>query len=196
MRKYQNLVEKFMPIVFIIILTALLFGRTLFPSSEEIIYGGDLLTQFYFWKKYLVESLKNGFIPFWNPYNFSGTPFLAHPSTTFLYPATLIFILFPLNIAFSLNYLLHFIIGGLGMYYLGKRYTNILGGLSASLVFVLSGFYSSRVYAGHVEILATASWIPFVLLAAINFFESATLKNWIFETPHLLKCLIIAIIGN
>lgn len=173
-------VNKILPIVLIIVLVSLLFGKTLFPAEGKIIYGGDLERQFYFWKGYLKESLKSGFIPFWNPYNFSGTPFLAHPSTAFFYPSTLLFLFLPLNTAFSWNYFLHFVLAGIGMYYLGKSYGNKTGGFASACIFILSGFFSSRIYAGHVDILTTAAWIPWVFLSTKNFLEKPTKQNWLF----------------
>lgn len=174
------LISMFLPIILIIILVSLLFSKALFPPEGKIIYGGDLERQFYFWKGYLKESLKSGFIPFWNPYNFSGTPFLAHPSTAFFYPATLLFLFLPLNTAFSWNYFLHFILVGIGMYYLGKSYGGRLGGFASACLLVLSGFFSSRIYAGHVDILTTSAWIPWVFLTAKNFLDKTNKKNWLF----------------
>src|SRR3990167_8418215 len=100
--------------VLLFLLVFLFIGKALFPNPDQIIYGGDLITQFYFWKVYLAENLRQGIIPFWNPYNFSGTPFLAHPAVAAFYPATLLYLIFPLNIAFSWNYFIHLLIGALG----------------------------------------------------------------------------------
>ncbi len=165
-------------ILLLLILIALYFGKTLFPSSSQIIYGGDLLTQFYFWKGYLVENLKSGIIPFWNPYLFSGTPFLAHPGTSFFYPGTLLFILLPLNFAFSWNYFLHAIIGGIGVIYLVKRYTSDrIAILLSACLFVLSGYFAARIYAGHVDLFTTAVWIPWVLWSFQRYLESKEIRK-------------------
>lgn len=168
------------PVLFIALLVFALFGETLFPPEGKIIFGGDLLRQFYFWKNYLATSIKSGVIPFWNPYNFSGVPFLAHPSTAPFYPATILYLLLPLNMALSWNYFAHFILAGIGMFFLGKNYGGTLGGITAAVILVLSGFYSSRIYAGHVDILTTVSWIPWIFLGYKKFLDETNRKNWIF----------------
>lgn len=173
----NNNIYRLLPILFIILLIFILFGRTLFPEKFEIIYGGDLLTQFYFWKGYLVDNLKQGQIPFWNPYNFSGTPFLAHPGVAPFYPATIIFLLFPLYLAFSLNYALHLFIGGVGMYLLARKYGDWMSSLTASSIFILSGYFAARIYAGHVDLLNTSVWIPWVFLSFKNILERPTKSN-------------------
>lgn len=171
------IIKKLIPYATIIIVTVFLFGSTLLPPAGKIIYGGDLENQFYFWKGYLAQSLRGGVIPFWNPYTFSGSPFLAHPSTTAFYPATLLFLLFPLPFAFSLNFALHFIIAGIGMYLLTRLYTKSIPAICSALAFVLGGYLSSRVYAGHVEILSTSVWIPWIIYAVKKLVISQNKKN-------------------
>lgn len=172
-----QLFRKLFPSIFIISVTSILFGDTLFPGKDEIIYGGDVLTQFYYWKGFLVDSIRSGIIPFWNPYNFSGTPFLAHPSTAAFYPFTIIFFLLPLNSAFSWYYFLHFLIAGLGIYYLVKKESGVFGATASAIILLLSGFLSSRVYAGHVDILSSIVWIPWVFHFAKNFIDDGRGKS-------------------
>ena len=38
----------------------------------------DVVSQIVPWKIFTIDNLKQGIIPFWNPYNFSGTPQLAN----------------------------------------------------------------------------------------------------------------------
>src|SRR3989344_5424080 len=151
-----------LPVFFIGIVIMLLFGNTLLPKANTIIYGSDLSDQFYFWKSYFIGSLKNGIVPFWNPYSFSGTPFLAHPSTAAFYPFNLVFLLLPLSFAFSVFLYSHLVLAGVGMYWYMRKKSDELSSLIASLVFSLSGFFAVRIYAGHIDIISTAVWIPWV----------------------------------
>ncbi|MCL5797831.1 MAG: YfhO family protein [Patescibacteria group bacterium] len=178
--KKNTFIFRLLPLLFLLLLILLQFGQTLIPSEGKMIYGGDLLTQFYFWKGYLASNVRSGVIPFWSPYNFSGMPFLAHPSTAAFYPLTLLFVLLPLNIAFSINYAIHILIAGLGMYLLLRSYkTDELSALAASAAFMLSGFIGARVYAGHVDIISTAVWIPWVLWSARQLLSEPSKKNFL-----------------
>ena len=39
--------------------------------------GPDVIKQLIPWKHFVIETLKSGQVPFWNPYNFSGNPQMA-----------------------------------------------------------------------------------------------------------------------
>jgi len=170
------------PLMLFALLAVIFFGKTLIPGSGKIIYGGDLLSQFYYWKGFLKDSLLSGFVPFWNPYLFSGTPFLAHPSTAFFYPATFIYLLFPLNISFSLVIAIHLLIAFAGMYRLAGRYADPISSAVAAAVFAFSGYYSARIYAGHIDLLTTSIWLPWIFLALISLLEKGFTKNKKFKT--------------
>ena len=194
--KLKNII---VPLIFIGIAIILLFGNTLFPKVNTVIYGSDLNDQFYFWKSYYVENIKNGVIPFWNSYSFSGTPFLAHPSVAAFYPGNIIFFLFPLSTAFSLFLFLHIVIAGYGMYWCLKRWINDeISSLVGGLVFSLSGFFAVRIYAGHIDIISTAVWIPWVfgsVTAAIeNFDKHRFLTAIIFTVLQILAGYQAAVI--
>lgn len=164
----------------LIVLSVIIYLRNiLFPDSSQIVFGGDVLTQFYFWKGFLVDSLKSGTIPFWNPYVFSGTPFLAHPATAFFYPATLFYLFLPLNLSFTIVYSVHLIIAGWGIYALTKKYTDRLSAFLAALFCVFSGYFAARIYLGHVDILTTAVWIPWIILSFVELREGFTFKRFI-----------------
>src|SRR5690348_17296230 len=59
----------------------------------------------------------NDNIPFWDPFNNCGVPFLAQWNTMPLYPPSLIYLLLPLTWSLSFFCLLHLWFGGLGMYF-------------------------------------------------------------------------------
>lgn len=167
-----NTIKKNWPIVVILFLVAVFFGKALLPPRGYILYGGDLNDQFYFWKGFLADNIRQGIIPYWNPYSFSGTPFLAHPSVAVFYPLTLIFVLFPLNIAFSIYLYFHLVFAGVFMYILSRKYTDKISALAGGIVFSLSGLMAARIYSGHIDIISTMIWIPAVFWSISNALES------------------------
>ncbi|MGC8844036.1 MAG: hypothetical protein ACP5QS_08855, partial [bacterium] len=54
------------------------YSHLLFPSFRKV-YNPllDVILYFYPWRVLLERSLREGFIPLWNSYNFCGQPFLA-----------------------------------------------------------------------------------------------------------------------
>ncbi|MEP7199328.1 MAG: hypothetical protein ABI874_05875, partial [Chloroflexota bacterium] len=64
------------------------------PHNELL---SDLLLENYAWKKFIVESLQQGQPPLWNPYLFTGVPFLAAGQHSALYPFSVLFYLFPIE---------------------------------------------------------------------------------------------------
>ncbi len=103
-----------------------------------------------------------GELPFWNPYNNCGIPFLAQWNTMPLYPPALIYLLFPLSWSLGFFCLLHMWWAGLGMYFLAHRWTNNrLAASVAGLVFAFNGMsLNLLMWPSHI---ATFSWMAWVV---------------------------------
>ena len=110
------------------------------------------------------ECFWHGQIPLWNPYNNCGIPFLAQWNTMPLYPPSLIYLLLPLTWSLSFFCLLHLWFGGLGMYFLARRWTaNDFAAAFAGTAFSFSGMtLNLLMWPSHT---ATWSWMPWVVLA-------------------------------
>ena len=106
----------------------------------------------------------HGEIPFWNPYNYCGVPFLAQWNTMPLYPPALIYLLLPLTWSLSFFCLLHLWFAGFGMFFLARRWTgNNFAAAFAGTVFSFNGFTLNLImWPSH---LATFAWMPWVVLA-------------------------------
>ena len=180
------------PLLLFLAILLIFYFPVLKPDRDKIIYGGDLLSQFYYWKGYLKDSLLSGFIPFWNPYLFSGTPFLAHPATAFFYPATLLYLYLPLNYAFLSVILIHILIAYLGMFFFTSRYSDSLSAAFASAVFAFGGYFAARIYAGHIDLLTTAAWLPWVLGNLMVIFEDGFSRKRFMRTVLFLSLMVLA----
>ncbi|HEV2394361.1 MAG TPA: hypothetical protein VG146_18585, partial [Verrucomicrobiae bacterium] len=103
-----------------------------------------------------------GEIPLWNPLNFCGVPFLAQWNTMTLYPGSLIYLLLPMPWSLSFFCLAHLFWGGLGMYFLARRWTgNCLAAGLAGIIFSFNGLMLNfLMWPSHV---ATFGWLPWVL---------------------------------
>ncbi len=110
------------------------------------------------------ECFWRGELPFWNPYNNCGVPFLAQWNTMPLYPPALIYLTLPLTWSLSFFSLLHLWFAGLGMFFLARRWTgNSAAAAFAGAAFAFNGFtLNLLMWPSHI---ATFSWLPWVMLA-------------------------------
>jgi len=111
------------------------------------------------------ECFWRGEIPFWNPYNNCGVPFLAQWNTMPLYPPSLLYLTPPLEWSLSFFSLAHLWWAGLGMYFLARRWTgNNFAAAFAGTAVAFNGFtLNLLMWPSHI---ATFSWMPWVVLAA------------------------------
>ena len=119
------------------------------------------------------QCLLHGEIPFWNPYNNCGVPFLAQWNTMSLYPPALFYLALPLKWSLGMFSLLHLWWAGLGMYFLARRWTgNDFAAAFAGIAFAFNGFTLNLImWPSH---MATLSWMPWVVLLA----ERAWRDGW------------------
>ena len=133
--------------------------------------AADLILQNAPWKRLLVRSLADSSrgltdrFPFWDPYVFSGHPFLANGQHSALYPLSIVFFILPLWRAFGVFIWLQLGLAG-AFAYLFARVLGIrrLGALTAGITFQFSGFMVVSVV--HPMLIAGAAWLPFILAMA------------------------------
>src|SRR5579871_4750950 len=57
----------------------------------NIAQGMDVITELLPWKKFAIEQLQHGQLPFWNPHNFSGNIIMQNFQSAIFYPANIFF---------------------------------------------------------------------------------------------------------
>lgn len=122
----------------------------------------DVVRELYPWKTLVINQLKGGHIPLWNPYNFSGAPLMANYQSQVWYPLSLFYIIFPQPIAWTILIVLQVLLGMIFMYLFAHtigltRYASIL----AAILFNVSSF--STVWLEFNTIWHTVLWIPLIL---------------------------------
>jgi hypothetical protein len=188
-------------ILFYAAVVLLVFAPALFPPEGMLIFGDDIHRRIrIFTAQFFNHWMRQGIFPWWNPYLFSGEPFIANPIVNIWYPPNWLYSVLPLNIAYSWHVALHVFWAMAGMYVLlrtnlvlrtknleqsmGQRAMNQeranaekrsqFNALSSALyipawvgglIFGLSGFFAARIWAGHVDVIAAASWMPWVVAA-------------------------------
>jgi hypothetical protein len=109
------------------------------------------------------ECFWRGEWPMWNPFSCCGTPFLAQFNTLSLYPLSLLYLLLPLTWSLPAFCLLHVFLGGMGMYFLARRWTSSEAAAAlAGVAFSFNGLsLNFLMWPSHS---ATFSWMPWVVL--------------------------------
>jgi O-antigen/teichoic acid export membrane protein len=133
------------------------------PHNELL---SDLILENYPWKRFVRESLQARQIPLWNPYLFSGMPFLADAQHSALYPFSVLFWILPLEMAYGWFTALQIGLAGMSLYALARvlrlsRPAALIGGVA----YMLSGFFLVSVV--FTMMIAAAAWLP-ALLACIE----------------------------
>ena len=135
------------------------------PYSGKSLFGSDFLYYFYPIKRFIRGCLSERIFPFWNPYLFSGSPFIANIQASMFYPLGFLYYLISQDSAYLYTTILHFALGSLFMYaFMRDISISQAGSLVASFVFSFNGFLLGHLYAGHLSFIQNYIWIPLVFL--------------------------------
>jgi len=158
-----------------LVVVIVLFRRAIIPPSGWMLFGDDIHRAYYFFREFFNHWISKGVFPWWNPYLFGGMPFIADPIVNIWYPVNWIFFVLPLNLAYSWHVAFHLILAGLGMFFLVKSVTaNRAASWASGLLFMLSGFFMARTWNGHVDVIAAAAWMPWVVWQFARLLEART----------------------
>ncbi len=141
-------------------------------------------------------SLKEqGQFPLWNPYYFTGIPYMAHP----MLHAYNLFVSLPVMIlgvkdGFKIAVFLGFIIAGIGMWWLGKELClTWLGRIWISLMYAFSGVPAAKFIQGQYLMVLAFGWIPFSLAAI---FAATRSKQRIYICVAAIGLALLFLCGN
>ena len=175
------------PFIFVFSATVLFFYRLFIYYKEMMFPGYDILGIFYYEKLFFLKSIITFHqIPLWNPFVFSGTPFLANPTASVFYPTTLLFLIFPTPNLFGFLFCIDILLSGIFTYiYCRSIKLGIFSSLISSLSFMFSGILITLFIPGHLVVLDTIIWFPLLL-----FLVNKIIKKQKFPTIALLGIVI------
>ena len=152
-----------------------MFWKVIF--TQAMFFYRDIYNYTYPSARFIHDLCHQGFLPYWNPYLNYGQQVLANPNLLFFYPYTLLIVLLPVDIAYSLHFPLHFAVAGIGTYLLVHRWGQTrVAAFFAAFVFVFSGPVLSL--GDLYNQCACAAWIPWAMLAVDRALESKLLRSW------------------
>jgi hypothetical protein len=117
---------------------------------------------------YIHQTLAEyGQYPLWRTSILSGSPFDVDPQSGLWYLPNLLFFFLPEAQGFNLLFLLHSLLGGIGMWYWSKSTgTSDQGAFLAVLAYAFAPRAFAHLGFGHVGLFYSAAYIPWVLWAA------------------------------
>jgi hypothetical protein len=149
----------------------------------------DMLYFSYPVRVFAATSMAMGHLPLWNPYTFSGMPFLADIQTTVLYLPCVALALFVRDGGLNFYWLeimviAHYVLAGWAMYLLASSLDlKRAPALFAGATYMLSGFMIT--HAIHQQIITMVAWFPLITML---FRISLTQAGW---RPAFLCALLL-----
>lgn len=167
----QGLGRDVLSLGLLLVLCLLFFWPVLTPRVDDrgSFREGDFYVQTYACNTYKARMLLSGHYPLWNPYVYSGHPFLADVQNSPLYPFSLLTVLLSAPwgysvVALELEAVAHFFLAAAFGYFLGRRlFRDRAIALLVAAVFTFGGYLTSFPPL-QLPILETAVWLPLVLL--------------------------------
>lgn len=156
--------------VLLIMIAALLWPTfwhsTALPGGFD---GSDLRISHWTSALVIKQSVaQTGRLPLWNDVFGGGRPLAADPLAALWYPPTQLVHFFDVRDYLLLLLVGHLLFAGAGIIVLGQRALDLSPGaaLVAALAFVATPRYIAHLGAGHVTMVQTVAWFPWVALGA------------------------------
>ncbi len=123
----------------------------------------DVIQQYFPWRMFAAEALREGVVPLWNPHAYCGQPFVANVLSAVFYPFTWLALAVPIAAFFLLSAWFHLTLLGTGMWLLLRRHG--LGPPAAAtgaVVSMLNGFVVGWLAYANLS-QWTYAWAPLLL---------------------------------
>ena len=129
------------------------------PSKDQYF---DVVRELYPWKTQVINQVKTGVFPLWNPYNFSGAPLLANYQSQVFYPLTFLYYILPQITAWTIMVILQPVLGTIFMYLFATEIgLSTAAAILAAVLFNFSSF--ANVWMEFTTVWHTILWLPLLL---------------------------------
>ncbi len=132
------------------------------PFSNMLVT--DPVRQQYVWRELAVSIIKEGQLPLWNSYSFSGYPLLANFQSAVFYPFNFVFFVLPFQYGWTALIMSQLFLAFVFMYlYLSNLKLSKTASFIGAIAFSFSGFSVAWLEWGNI--VSTGLWLPLVLLS-------------------------------
>jgi len=160
----------------------------------EVFLASDVVRYHSFVRFYLARCLEQYHeLPLWNTIFFAGAPLADNPQTALFYPIHWLFCLLPAH-AFGLEFLLHTLIAGIGMFFfLQHCKLKHIACLAGAVIYMFSGKTMAHMFAGHLPIICSVVWLPWLLWFGDLYIEK---RKLIYAVPPGIVLAMIFLTGH
>lgn len=136
----------------------------IYPPGNVV--GSDITAQYSFWRGFFASSVGQGSgIPLWNPYVFSGMPFIGNPLSAIFYPFTWLFVVSNPDLLFGWLFFIDVLLIGIFTFIFARTISlSKQAAMFSAVAFMFSGTVILRIYGGHLSNLDAIVWFPLALV--------------------------------
>ncbi len=177
--KIKDFAKKHFYIIILLLLSFVFFHNII--SSTKIMSNIHYLNDVAFYSYNMKESLKQGALPLWTPYYYSGRPLFAQPEYYFI-DLNFLLVLLTGSIYLAMNFsvITYLFLAGLGMYFLVLFLSESRkAAFISALIYMFNGFVHTFVVPGNIMIIEGYSLMPFIFLFTIKALKN---KDFIFNS--------------
>ncbi len=159
---------------------AILWVLVLTLIRQTVFAGLDFVRISEPYMRFLSDSLRQGELPWWNPYASLGRPFLADLQTAAFYPPTWPGVVLGVRLGFVVAALLHGFVAMLGFIRLVQQWSvSRPAAWGGALVYLFSAPLLARMQAGQVNYVFSLCYLPLVLWLASRYALEPTRRRWV-----------------
>ncbi len=172
----------------LLLLDLAMFGDVLFVPHPRVLtlFSADVSSQFLFWRELGFRELRAGNLAFWNPYAYSGMPFMGSFQAALFYLPNWHHLFLPRVHAVNFEIALHvLLLGTFTWCWLRQFALHPLATFTPAVLMMFSGASFMHTYAGHLSAIAVMAWAPLVLYSAEKLLRR--------PSPHAILIGILAL---
>lgn len=145
------------------------YNQAKFPVKNPLIT--DPVLQTFPWRLITINNIKEGKLPLWNPYSFSGGPLLANIQSATFQLTNILFLFLNFKIAWAILIILSEVLGGIFMFlFLRELKISRIASTFGGFIFPFCGFFIAWFSWG--TITTSAVWLPLILLAIVKIYKN------------------------
>lgn len=149
----------------------------------------DVIKQFYPWKVFAIDMLRQGVWPLWNPYSFSGMPLIANLQSGIFFPTNLVYLILPVLWGWVGNVMFQLVLFGVFFYlFLRSEKLSRLSSVFGAVV----GMNLSYITLWHWQLVITQSllFLPLILWSVNKYSSSHNSRYLILNSILLAFCFL------